>query len=66
MTIANDNVVKFTSRTEANTFDDHVNRIIEAAITNAVAHYRAGDVGRGEFVLQRLGMRLQRLEQVRS
>lgn len=62
MSIWQDNVVAFTSRTETRGLDEYVDAIITAAVHTATAHYLAGQPGRGEFVLQRLALRLQRLE----
>lgn len=59
-----DNVIAFTSRTETRSLDEYVDHIITEAVTIAAAHYRAGEPGRGAFILARLGLRLTRLEQV--
>lgn len=62
MTIANDNVEAFTSRTDTTGLDAYIDQVIANHVARAAAHYKAHQPGRGEFILQRLALRLQRLE----
>lgn len=66
MTIANDNVVAFTSRSDAADLTEYVDALISQHVATAAEHYRHGEPGRGEFVLQRLALRLERLETTSS
>lgn len=66
MTIANDNVIAFTSRTTATNLDTYIDQVIANHVARAALHYRAGEPGRGEFLLQRLALRLERLEAQRT
>lgn len=61
MTIASDNVVAFTSRSDAADLTEHVDQLISEHVATATEHYRHHEPGRGEFVLQRLALRLGRL-----
>jgi hypothetical protein len=60
------NFAAFTSRTEAEDLPTYVEGMIEAALYSATAHYMAGEPGRGEYVLARLGVRLRRLERAKE